>query len=255
MSARRQPVAGWSGGARRAVGSLRTVQPPPGKRWPLALQAGIAISTPVLVGVLTGNESLGLLASSGAFTVLHVGMLPVAERAKVLPMFGLALVLAAALGSSLSRLAGGHGHRPRGRQHRDRRRLPGLSCGPTRITLRHPRLRARGARDGTGRRRRAREPRDHGGGHGVRVHVCLPGGPHTAAEASEPRRSPPARRDPPRPEPRPHRPRDAGAHRDRVACGHRGRHARGRPHPCLLGGGRGHRGHRRAARPWRRRVA
>ncbi|WP_143340447.1 FUSC family protein [Demequina sp. NBRC 110057] len=102
MSARHQPVAGWSGGARRAVGSLRTVQPPPGKRWPLALQAGIAISTPVLVGALTGHESLGLLASSGAFTVLHVGMLPVAERAKVLPLFGLALVLAAALGASLS---------------------------------------------------------------------------------------------------------------------------------------------------------
>jgi hypothetical protein len=91
--------ARWSQGTRGAVKSLATFEQAPQKRWPLGLQAGIAQATPVLVGVAIGQESLGLIAATGAFTLLHMSALPTVERVRVLPIFALVLVVAAALGT------------------------------------------------------------------------------------------------------------------------------------------------------------
>ncbi|MDN4475272.1 FUSC family protein [Demequina sp. SYSU T00192] len=88
----------WAGGAGRAVASLGTMHPYEGRRWPVALQAAVAMATPAAVGVLVGHPSTGLLASSGAFTTLYAAHRSPAERARILPLIALVLTACAVAG-------------------------------------------------------------------------------------------------------------------------------------------------------------
>ncbi|WP_062298959.1 FUSC family protein [Demequina maris] len=90
----------WAGGAGRAVASLGTMQRFEGRRWPVALQAAVAMATPAAVGVLTGHASTGLLASSGAFTTLYAAHRSPAERARILPLVAVVLTACAAAGAA-----------------------------------------------------------------------------------------------------------------------------------------------------------
>ena len=67
-------------------------------RWPVALQAAIAIGIPTVGCAIAGRADLGLLASSGAFTAIYLASRSRRERAAVLPLFALGLVASSALG-------------------------------------------------------------------------------------------------------------------------------------------------------------
>lgn len=71
-------------------------------RWPLALQATVALGAPIAVGMLTGHPMPGFIAASGAFTVIFGAALPITERARLLPVMALGLLLSAALGVAAS---------------------------------------------------------------------------------------------------------------------------------------------------------
>lgn len=89
-------------GAGRTVRSLAHFQRTDEPRWPAGLEAGVAYALPVLIGVALGKDHLGLIAASGAFTILHVPWLPARERLKVLPLVAVVLVTSAALGTATS---------------------------------------------------------------------------------------------------------------------------------------------------------
>ncbi|MCK2029408.1 FUSC family protein [Microbacterium galbinum] len=78
--------------------SLFAFAPSRGPRWPLALQAAIGIAAPIAVLTVLGQAPLGYIAASGAFTVLYAGSAPVVDRARVLPIIAVSLLLSAALG-------------------------------------------------------------------------------------------------------------------------------------------------------------
>lgn len=78
--------------------SLFAFAPSRGPRWPLALQAAIGIAAPIAVSTVLGQAPLGYIAASGAFTVLYAGSAPVVDRARVLPIIAVSLILSAALG-------------------------------------------------------------------------------------------------------------------------------------------------------------
>ncbi|GAA2985520.1 hypothetical protein GCM10010460_22050 [Microbacterium terrae] len=80
------------------VRSLYTIRPSPGPRWPLALQAALAIAAPIAVMTLLGRPDLGYQAATGAFAALHVSQLRARERATVLPLVVVGLIACAALG-------------------------------------------------------------------------------------------------------------------------------------------------------------
>lgn len=84
---------------RHVVGSLTSFGPSTGRRWPLALQAGIAMAAPVVVLAAVGRSDIALLAASGAFTVIYGGWLRPRERARFAPLIALALVACAAAGT------------------------------------------------------------------------------------------------------------------------------------------------------------
>ena len=67
-------------------------------RWPIALQAAIAIGIPTVGFALAGQAQLGLLASSGAFTALFLSSGSRRDRASVLPLIALGLVASSAIG-------------------------------------------------------------------------------------------------------------------------------------------------------------
>ncbi|MEZ5187610.1 MAG: hypothetical protein R2723_02920 [Microbacterium sp.] len=66
--------------ARHVAQSLRTFGPARGKRWPLALQAALAMTVPIVVLAALGYDRLALLAATGAFTVIYGGWLRRARR-------------------------------------------------------------------------------------------------------------------------------------------------------------------------------
>lgn len=78
--------------------SLFAFAPSRGPRWQLALQAALGIAVPIAVMTLAGRPTLGYIAASGAFTALHLGALPVVERAKALPIVAALLLACAGLG-------------------------------------------------------------------------------------------------------------------------------------------------------------
>lgn len=92
----------WREGVRRAVVSLGTVVPAGEPRWPIALQAAITLTVPVVVGIAAGRMDLGMLAAVGAFTVPYFAALPRLERLRLRPLAGVVLVATAALGALLA---------------------------------------------------------------------------------------------------------------------------------------------------------
>ena len=67
-------------------------------RWPIALQAAIAIGIPTVGSALAGEPQLGLLASSGAFTALFLSSGSRRDRASALPLIALGLIASSAVG-------------------------------------------------------------------------------------------------------------------------------------------------------------
>ncbi len=67
-------------------------------RWPVALQAAIAIGLPVAIFTVAGREDLGLLASTGGFTALYLTNRSRHQRAALIPLIAVALLAAAAVG-------------------------------------------------------------------------------------------------------------------------------------------------------------
>jgi len=102
VSAQRDRRAEWSHGTRRAVLSLAVFEPYSGPRWPLGIQAGLAMGVPVAIGALVGELGPGLLAATGGFTALHVTNLNTRERVRALPLVGLFLFATVVLASMLA---------------------------------------------------------------------------------------------------------------------------------------------------------
>lgn len=92
----------WLGGVKRAVVSLGTVAPKGQPRWPIALQAAIVLTVPVLVGIAFGRIDLGLIAGTGAFTVPYFAALPRLERLRLRPLAGLVMVATSIVGATLA---------------------------------------------------------------------------------------------------------------------------------------------------------
>ena len=80
------------------VTSLTTFGPSIGRRWPLAVQAGLAMAVPIVVLALAGRSDVALLAASGAFTVIYGGWLRPRQRARFAPIMALVLFTCAAAG-------------------------------------------------------------------------------------------------------------------------------------------------------------
>ncbi|MFF2631847.1 FUSC family protein [Microbacterium sp. NPDC058021] len=80
------------------VAGLFRLTPAPAPRWPLALQAAVAMVAPIVVFTLLGAPELGYRAAAGAFVIIHASALPPVERARLLPFIGGGLLAAAALG-------------------------------------------------------------------------------------------------------------------------------------------------------------
>ena len=81
--------------------SVFEIRPAPG-RFPVAIQAGLAIGIPAIGGALLGRPEIGLLASTGGFTALHLVDRSRRRRAAVLPFVAAGLVLSSALGVAAS---------------------------------------------------------------------------------------------------------------------------------------------------------
>lgn len=79
--------------------SLATFGPARGRRWPLAVQAGLAMAVPIVVLAASGHAELALLSATGAFAVIYGGWLRPRERARVAPLLALALWVCAAAGT------------------------------------------------------------------------------------------------------------------------------------------------------------
>jgi len=79
--------------------SLATFGPARGRRWPLALQAGLAMTAPIVVLAASGHANLALLSATGAFAVIYGGWLRPRERARVAPLLAIVLWLCAAAGT------------------------------------------------------------------------------------------------------------------------------------------------------------
>ncbi|WP_052241213.1 FUSC family protein [Microbacterium hominis] len=79
--------------------SLATFGPARGRRWPLAVQAGLAMTVPIVVLAASGYPHLALLSATGAFAVIYGGWLRPRERARVAPLVALALWVCAAAGT------------------------------------------------------------------------------------------------------------------------------------------------------------
>jgi Fusaric acid resistance protein-like len=71
-------------------------------RWPIAVGAGLAIGVPIAILTLLGQPQLGLIASTGGFTALYLSNRSRRERAVLLPVIALGLVVAAAIGAVVS---------------------------------------------------------------------------------------------------------------------------------------------------------
>ena len=71
-------------------------------RWPIAVGAGLAIGVPIAVLTLLGHPTYGLIASTGGFLALYLSNRTRRERATLLPLIGLGLIAACAIGVAVS---------------------------------------------------------------------------------------------------------------------------------------------------------
>ncbi|MBG6239810.1 hypothetical protein IWX78_002800 [Mycetocola sp. CAN_C7] len=83
----------------RGLGRSLVSFAPSARRWPMGVQAGLAMAIPVIVFTLLGNTGLGLQASMGAFTALYCASLSRTDRIRVLPLVGGGFVASAAVGA------------------------------------------------------------------------------------------------------------------------------------------------------------
>jgi hypothetical protein len=67
-------------------------------RWSAGIQAGVAIGGPLAAFTLAGHQSLGLIASLGAFTALYGSTLHLGDRLYLLPLVAVGFVAASGLG-------------------------------------------------------------------------------------------------------------------------------------------------------------
>lgn len=67
-------------------------------RWSAGTQAGVALGVPLALFTLAGHQSLGLIASLGAFTALYCPTLSAGDRLLALPLVAAGFAGAAALG-------------------------------------------------------------------------------------------------------------------------------------------------------------
>jgi hypothetical protein len=86
---------------RASVADLFTLRKAP-PQWPLALQAGAAMTLPILGFTLAGRQDLGLMASLGAFLVLHLPDRSRRERALELPVIMAGFLVSAFAGIATS---------------------------------------------------------------------------------------------------------------------------------------------------------
>lgn len=86
---------------RADIRSLFTLRDSP-VRWPIALQAAIAIGIPTVGFAIAGEPQLGLLASSGAFTALFLSSSSRRDRVSALPLLALGLIASGAIGVAAS---------------------------------------------------------------------------------------------------------------------------------------------------------
>ena len=78
--------------------TLRSVGP----QWPLALQASVAITLPILVFTVAGRPTWGLMSSLGSFLVLHLPTRSRRERAAELPIIMVGFLISALAGIATS---------------------------------------------------------------------------------------------------------------------------------------------------------
>lgn len=81
------------------VSGLFTLAPSPHTRWPVALQAGLSISLPLLVFTIAGRPDIGLLTAPGAFVAIYASSQTTRERARTLPVVAAVLLACAAAGA------------------------------------------------------------------------------------------------------------------------------------------------------------
>ena len=81
----------------RALQNLLTLHDAPW-RWSAGVQAGVATGVPLAAFTVAGHQSLGLVASLGAFTALYGSTLRLGDRLRVLPLVAAGVVAASALG-------------------------------------------------------------------------------------------------------------------------------------------------------------
>jgi hypothetical protein len=67
-------------------------------RWSAGIQASLAAALPLAAFTLTGHQSLGLIASLGAFTALYGSTLRLVDRLRALPLIAIGFVAASVLG-------------------------------------------------------------------------------------------------------------------------------------------------------------
>jgi hypothetical protein len=71
-------------------------------RWAFASEIGVAMALSIGAWTIAGQQSLGLIASMGVFTGLYFSDRPRGDRARALPVIGIALSVVAALGVACS---------------------------------------------------------------------------------------------------------------------------------------------------------
>ena len=71
-------------------------------RWPVAVQAALAMGLPITIFTLLGQQQLGFIACTGGFTALYLSNRARRERAILLPLIAVGLIASASLGALVS---------------------------------------------------------------------------------------------------------------------------------------------------------
>lgn len=86
----------------RVLRGLFVMRSLPSRRWPFALRCGVAMGLPMLLGVLAGDPSAGLMAATGGFTALYGSGRPYLRRAVELALIAVAFAVAVGIGIAIA---------------------------------------------------------------------------------------------------------------------------------------------------------